>query len=82
MKENVHAFGERKSNSTADNPKLPDTGAVVLLKSEAKDNMRHCGSLDEWWTRLLVKAKQGKLRQFAQNKNKVEKICLISWGRF
>ena len=30
LKEYVHALGERKSNSTADNP-------VVLLKSEAKD---------------------------------------------
>ena len=37
VKENVHALGERKSNSTADNPKIPDTGAVMLLKSEAKD---------------------------------------------
>ena len=37
VKENVHALGERKSNSTADNPKIQNTGAVMLLKSEAKD---------------------------------------------
>ena len=37
LKEYVHAFGERKSNSTSDNLKIPDTGAAVLLKSEAKD---------------------------------------------
>ena len=37
LKEYVHALGERKSNSASDNLKIPDTGTVVLLKSEAKD---------------------------------------------
>ena len=37
LKEYVHALGERKSNSTSDNLKIPDTGAVVWLKSEAKE---------------------------------------------
>ena len=36
LKEYAHARGERTSSSTADNPKIPDTGAVVLLKSETK----------------------------------------------
>ena len=36
LKEYAHALRERKSSSTADNPKIPDTGAVVLLKSETK----------------------------------------------
>ena len=37
LKEYAHEIGERKSNSTADNLKIPDTRAVVLLKSEAKE---------------------------------------------
>ena len=37
LKEYAHEIGEPKSNSTADNPKIPDTRAVVLLKSEAKE---------------------------------------------
>ena len=32
LKEYVHALVERKSNSIADNSKIPDTEAVVLLK--------------------------------------------------
>ena len=32
LKEYVHALGERKSNSIANNSKIPDTEAVVLLK--------------------------------------------------
>ena len=39
IKEYVHALRERKSNSIADNAKIPDTGAMVLLKSEAKDEV-------------------------------------------
>ena len=30
LKEYVHTFGERKSNSIADNSKIPDTEAVML----------------------------------------------------
>ena len=37
LKEYVHALGERKSSSTADDAKIPETGAVVLLKGEARD---------------------------------------------
>ena len=37
LKEYAHEIGERKSNSTADNLKIPDTRAVVLLKSDAKE---------------------------------------------
>ena len=36
LKEHVHILGERKSSSTADNAKIPKTGAVVLLKGEAR----------------------------------------------
>ena len=37
LKEYVHALGERKSSSTADDAKIPETGAVLLLKGEARD---------------------------------------------
>ena len=53
LKENVHALGERKSNSIAGNSKIPHTEAVVLLK--VKWRIKHSGSLDEWWTRLLAR---------------------------
>ena len=36
LEECVHALGKTKSNSSADNPKIPDTGAV-MLEIEAKD---------------------------------------------
>ena len=37
LKEYVHALGERKSSSTTDDAKIPETGAVVLSKGEARD---------------------------------------------
>ena len=37
LKEYVHALGERKSSSTADDAKMSETGALVLLKGEARD---------------------------------------------
>ena len=37
LKKYVHALGERKSSSTADDAKISETGAVVLLKGEARD---------------------------------------------
>ena len=35
--EYVHALGGRESNTTVDNPKIPDIGAVMFLEIESKD---------------------------------------------
>ena len=43
LREYVHALGERKSSSTADDAKIPETGAVVLLKG-----VERYGSWGEW----------------------------------
>ena len=37
LKEYLRTLGERKSSSTAHDAKIPETGAVVLLKGEARD---------------------------------------------
>ena len=37
MKEYVHAFEERQQRAEENIEKIPNIGAVVLLKSEAKD---------------------------------------------
>ena len=37
LKEYVNALGERKCSSTADDAKIPETGAVVLLKGEVRN---------------------------------------------
>jgi len=37
MKEYVHALEEKHERSEGNTEKMPNTGAVVLLKGEAKD---------------------------------------------
>ena len=45
LKEYVHALEERQRRSTGVTTKIPDTGALVLMKGERR--IKHCGSLDE-----------------------------------
>ena len=46
MKENVHALEERQQQFEGNTEKIPNTGAVVLFKGEAR--IKQCGSWGEW----------------------------------
>lgn len=46
MKEYIRALEEKQQQSEGNTVKIPNTGAVVLFKGEAR--IKQCGSWGEW----------------------------------